>query len=136
MQEVESNGFSIGLNNRLKIIKDLQRKLIDEYGSDDYNVFLFGSYLTERFVEGSSDVDIAVFTKNLTLYTKIACTIEVFFDERKIKSDIFYINTNIVGSVYCAPLQSVVRFTDYYPEDLNVFLEKCIQKAAMERQYH
>ncbi len=133
MQAIASNGFSYGLNNRLQIIKELQRELVCKYGADDYNVFLFGSFLTERFVDGKSDVDIAVYTKDLTRYTKIACTIEEFFDKRKIKSDIFYINTDIVEPVYCAPLQSIVRFTDYYPKELNVFLEKCIQKTAIER---
>ena len=103
---------------RLYELLALQKKLERQFGSEDYNIFVFGSYLTTKFVEGKSDIDIAVYTENFSLYKKLALYLEEYFCQRGVKSDIFYIDTTMVAPVYCAPLKSEVQLTDYYPEKL------------------
>ena len=55
-----------------------------------------------------------------------------YFDEKNIGQDLFYIDMDIPAALYCAPLQSVLRFTDYYPEELTAFLDKCIKERKKD----
>lgn len=113
---------------RLYELLALQGKLERQFGNDNYNIFVFGSYLTTKFVEGKSDIDIAIYTENFSLYKKLALYLEEYFDEKGIRSDIFYIDTTMVAPIYCAPLKSEVQLTDYYPEKLMDFHYKCQRK--------
>ena len=36
--------------------------------------------------------------------------------------------SEIVAPIYCAPLKSKVQFTDFYPQILRDFYEKCQRK--------
>lgn len=48
---------------RLYGLLELQKKAEEQFGDSGYNVFVFGSYLTTRYVKGQSDIDIAVYTE-------------------------------------------------------------------------
>lgn len=87
---------------RLYELLELRRKIEKQFGVDGYNIFVFGSYVTTGYMEGKSDIDIAIYTKDFDLYKRI--------------------------SVYCAPLKSSVQFTDYYPAELVKFRERCQHK--------
>ena len=50
----------------------------DQFGSDKYNIFVFGSYITTRYVEGESDIDIAISTEDVELYKRIALYLEEY----------------------------------------------------------
>ncbi len=54
--------------------------------------------------------------------------LEEYFNERGIRSDIFYIDLSMEAPFYCAPLQSKVQFTDYYPPKLEDFEKRCQRK--------
>lgn len=111
----------------------LQRKVEEQFGSIGYNIFVFGSYLTTRYVDGESDVDIAVYTEDFSLYIRIASFLEEYFTEQGVESDIFYVDTSMVAPIYCAPLRSQVQFTDYYPQKLVDFYKKCEVKLEENR---
>jgi predicted nucleotidyltransferase len=110
---------------RLYELLALQKKVEQQFGSDDYNVFVFGSYLTTRFVEGKSDIDIAVYTENFGLYKRLALYLEEYFAYKGVCSDIFYIDTTMEAPIYCVPLKSKVQFTDYFPDKLVDFCQAC-----------
>ena len=63
---------------RIRELIQLQRDLRSKFSERDYNVFVFGSYPTIRYND-ESDVDIAVYSKDLELYKKMSFTIETFF---------------------------------------------------------
>lgn len=113
---------------RLQGLLNLQQKVEIEFGEKDYNVFVFGSYLTTKFQEGKSDIDIAIYSKDFDLYKRLACYLEDFFDASGIRSDIFFIDISVEAPVYCAPLNSKVQFTDYYPNELHDFSQRCQNK--------
>lgn len=79
-------------------------------------------------MEGQSDIDIAIYTEDFDLYKRISVYLEDYFAEKRIESDIFYIDLTMEAPVYCAPLKSKVQFTDYYPEKLVGFGERCQHK--------
>lgn len=113
---------------RLQGLLDLQKKVEQEFGIENYNVFVFGSYLTTKFQEGKSDIDIAIYSKNFDLYKRLSCYLEEFFNRKGIKSDIFYIDTSMEAPVYCVPLNSKIQFTNYYPSELHDFSKRCQEK--------
>ncbi|MCD7993837.1 MAG: nucleotidyltransferase domain-containing protein [Clostridia bacterium] len=55
---------------RLYELLELQEKVKKQFGVDGYNVFVFGSYVTNYYVEGQSDIDIAIYTEDFDLYNK------------------------------------------------------------------
>ncbi len=116
---------------RLYGLLELQKDVERQFGSDGYNVFIFGSYLTTQYTEGESDIDIAIYTEKFELYKKLAVYLEQYFEERGVPADIFYIDLTMAAPVYCAPLKSKVQFTDYYPEVLIDF-EKCCRTKLEE----
>lgn len=113
---------------RLYDLLNLQKELFLKYDEQKFNVFIFGSYPTIRYVEGKSDVDIAIYTTDFKLYLQISTDIENYFNKKNIESDIFFIDTSMVSPFYCAPLNAQIRFTDYYPEELVVFEQRCHHK--------
>ncbi len=115
--------------NRERLFKllDLQKIIAGQYDEDTYNVFVFGSYVTKGFVEGESDVDIAVYTEDVSAYFAMTVIIKEFFDKLGIEQDIFYIDTSVVVPLFAAPLNSPIMFTDYYPEHLKEYKRKCGQ---------
>lgn len=117
--------LSTELKERLQIIQELQQLILSKYGEDNYNVFLFGSFLTERYIPDKSDVDIAVYTPDFNLYLQISSDIEDFFFERNISLDLFCIDTTVVEAIYYKPLTSELRFTEYYPDQLKEFCRRC-----------
>lgn len=76
---------------RLYELLDLQKEVERTFGDTEYNVFVFGSYLTTAYEEGESDIDIAIYTENFDLYKRLSLYLEEHFDEKGIKSDIFFL---------------------------------------------
>lgn len=110
---------------RLHELLTLQKQLTEIYGEDNYNIFVFGSYVTTAYEEHRSDVDIAVYTEDFELYKQISLYLEQWFEQKQIPSDIFYIDTTLPAPIYLAPLQSQIQFTDYFPDKLKFFEEEC-----------
>ena len=119
--------FSQALLGRLETIRELQNLVCSKLDGKDFNVFIFGSFLTERYRPGKSDIDIAFYSRNFDDYLDAAALMEDFFNERDIPQDIFFIDTRVPEPVFLAPLSSPVRFTDYFPEELKQFREECLE---------
>lgn len=118
---------------RLYGLLDLQKQVEIEFGVSEYNVFVFGSYLTIQYEEGKSDVDIAIYSKDFGLYKRLSCYLEEYFANKGIESDIFYVDTTMTAPIYCAPLKSKVQFTDYFPQELVEFQKECQSKLEENR---
>ena len=121
----------------LKRIEDLlilQGEISAKYGEDGYNVFVFGSYPTTGYKENESDADIAVYTSDFELYKKIAGIIEIYFWEKGVKTDIFYIDLTVPAPFFVAPLRAQIQFTDYYPKELEDFKNVCEEKLKQIKE--
>lgn len=114
--------------NRLQDLLRLQAAMAEEFDENQYNVFIFGSYLTTAYVEGKSDIDIAIYTEDFGLYKRLSYYLEEYFGAKNIPGDIFYIDLSMVAPIYCAPLKSKVQFTDYFPEQLKEFEKQCQER--------
>lgn len=127
-QAISNQDIKAKTRTRLYDLLALQEKVAQQFGEKEYNIFVFGSYLTTRYDEGRSDIDIAIYSEDFGLYKRLALYLEEYFRLKGIASDIFYIDTSMEAPVYCAPLKSMVQFTDYYPEKLVNFEKACRKK--------
>lgn len=118
---------------RLYELLTLQKKVEEKFGDTDYNVFIFGSYITTKYIEGSSDIDIAIYSEDFGLYKRLSLYLEEYFRQKGVASDIFYIDTSMEAPVFCAPLRSEIQFTDYYPDKLVHFEKACRNKLEEAR---
>lgn len=128
MPEITVDTAKEKATERLYGLLKLQGELTRLFGEDGYNVFIFGSYITIHFVEGESDIDIAIYAEDFELYKKVSMYLEEYFAGQGIKSDIFFIDTSMAAPIYCAPLKSKVQLTGYFPRKLLDFQRACQDK--------
>ncbi|WP_277405541.1 nucleotidyltransferase family protein [Lacrimispora xylanisolvens] len=107
------------VTERLKVVEDFAAAIKQKYPqTDQYNVLIFGSFLTERYTY-ESDIDIGIFSMIPGLTFRLYSFTKDYFDQLNIDSDVVrmnlsesqYINISIVTGQKFA-------VTDYCPESL------------------
>lgn len=115
------------VSERLKVVEDFATAIRHEYPqTDQYNVLIFGSFLTERYAD-ESDIDIGIFSMIPGLTFRLYSFTKDYFDQLNIDSDVVrmnlsesqYINISIVTGQKFA-------VTDYCPESLIDYTKKMI----------
>lgn len=115
------------MEQREKIIQEMEQSLKCEFPqTNQYNVLVFGSFLTDRYHEGS-DIDIGVFSLDERLMFQIYMYLCDYLDKLGIEYDIIrmildenqYINVNII-------LYHERELTDYCPEELIDYTRKMV----------
>lgn len=115
------------MEQREKIIQEMEQSLKGEFPqTNQYNVLVFGSFLTDRYHE-DSDIDIGVFSLDERLMFRIYMYLCDYFDKLGIECDIVrmildenqYINVNII-------LYHERELTDYCPEELINYTRKMV----------
>lgn len=115
------------MEQREKIIQEMEQSLKGEFPqTNQYNVLIFGSFLTDRYHE-DSDIDIGVFSLDERLMFQIYMYLCDYLDKLGIKYDIVrmildenqYINVNII-------LYHERELTDYCPEELINYTRKMV----------
>jgi len=117
------------VSERLKVVEDFAAAIRQKYPqTDQYNVLIFGSFLTERYTD-ESDIDIGIFSMMPGLTFRLYSFTKDYFDQLDIDSDVVrmklsesqYINISIVtGQKYAV--------TDYCPEMLIDYTKKMIAR--------
>lgn len=117
------------VSERLKVVEDFAAAIRQKYQqTDQYNVLIFGSFLTERYTD-ESDIDIGIFSMIPGLTFRLYSFTKDYFDQLDIDSDVVrmklsesqYINISIVtGQKYAV--------TDYCPEMLIDYTKKMIAR--------
>jgi len=117
------------VSERLKVVEDFAAAIRQKYQqTDQYNVLIFGSFLTERYTD-ESDIDIGIFSMIPGLTFRLYSFTKDYFDQLDIDSDVVrmklsesqYINISIVtGQKYAV--------TDYCPEILIDYTKKMIAR--------
>lgn len=117
------------VSERLKVVEDFAAAIRQKYPqTDQYNVLIFGSFLTERYTD-ESDIDIGIFSMMPGLTFRLYSFTKDYFDQLNIDSDVVrmklsesqYINISIVtGQKYAV--------TDYCPEMLIDYTKKMIAR--------
>lgn len=97
----------------------MQIDVITKFGENNYNVFLFGSFLREDYDSETSDIDLALYSKDFVLLLDLRTFIERYLDERDIPYSIIQLNEDDdYAFVALDALWKNVSITDFFPESL------------------
>lgn len=119
--------FSI--EERQKIVEDYSKAVTREFPcGEEYNILIFGSFLTDRYEE-DSDIDIGIFSLKPGLTFRIYAYTKDYFNRLNIDNDVVrmrlvksqYINISIVtGHTYAV--------TEYCPEELIGYMKEMMEE--------
>ena len=105
--------------DRTNYLEHMQNYLVSKFGSDHYNVFIFGSILRDDYNPWKCDIDVAVYADNYALELDVCIALETFFKETGMDSSILQISISQKNAfVILSPLSLNVSVTDFYPEEL------------------
>lgn len=116
------------LQQREKFINDLFNFLKEKFDLTDTQIFIFGSFLTENFIPGKSDIDIGIYSENTVKAYDIHYELSTYLDTFNLKHDIIImelsslLTINIPIMVYGKPL------TNYNNLKLLPYLKSMIAK--------
>lgn len=102
------------LEERYKFVENLT-EVVKEQFKDNFNIFIFGSFLTDHFKVGKSDLDLAIYTDGD--FMDLDVIISDFLVD-KIKSDIIWIETASRLNYVDIDALSGYRCTEWYPDCL------------------
>lgn len=116
------------LDNREKFIESMICFLSQKYDLSDTQVFVFGSFLTNEFVPGKSDIDIGVYSENETKMYDIKIELDKYLSKFNIEHDIviMHLNSNLWINI---PIMTYGKqLTSYESESLFNYLLDMINK--------
>lgn len=122
---------------RRQLLIDFQGALIAKFPEENYNVFVFGSYITNRFRQNESDIDLIVYADTDKRIFDIARWTSAFFANTGLPSDVLEYTDMPKAHVILFGILNSIKMTDYYPQKLEDDLFKMwkdytyIEKPAM-----
>lgn len=116
---------------RRETLVDFQAALVRRFPKEDYNIFVFGSYIRPDFDNENSDIDLVAYCKDDHRQMEVAEFAKAYFDAIGLANDIvcyFYSD-----SAYILPgaIMNAIRLTSYFPASLRWELYQIIK--AKER---
>lgn len=103
------------LEDRVIFAKELKNKIESEFTTNNYQVFIFGSFLTENFIPNISDIDIGIYCEYIATAIDIKHFIEAELTKINLENDIIIMELtdnsymNIPIFMYGQPLFSYMR---------------------------
>jgi predicted nucleotidyltransferase len=122
-------------NERRNILIDLQEKLSIEFPDIDYNVFIFGSFVRNDFNPASSDIDIGFICDNSNNRMNIRSFIKNYFMAIELSCDLITVQYTPKAFVNIPILSSKFRLTDYYPEEIHIYLMQLLRERRKSIYY-
>ncbi|MDO5424858.1 MAG: nucleotidyltransferase domain-containing protein [Eubacteriales bacterium] len=110
-------GLSVWTERRELLLR-FQKELLDKFPEEDYNVFVFGSFVRSDFREGQSDIDMIVYCNDTKKQYAIHEFCENFFEEQGLSSDVLNYYYIPDAYVYAVGILNSIKLTDFYPQRL------------------
>ena len=116
------------IEERITFVKELKSKIEHEFTDNNYQVFVFGSFLTEEYTPDKSDIDIGIYCESIALAIDMKHFIEEELNKIKLDNDIIIMELtdnsymNIPIFMYGEPLFNYIR------EEFIVNLKSLISK--------
>ena len=116
------------LIDREAFINDMMVFLNSKYDLNDTQIFVFGSFLSDDFVPGKSDIDIGVYSEDETKMYDIECDLGKYLDRYNLKHDIVIMHLNINLWINIPIMTYGKQLTDYESEHLFNYLLNMVQR--------
>ena len=104
-------------SSRRAVLVRLQRELKEQYPEEDYNIFVFGSYIRNDFKDGKSDIDLVLCCQDFRKRDQIAVFLEQYFKDI-LPCDILQYFYSPSATIFYPAITRGMPLTDYYPDQL------------------
>lgn len=126
---------------RRELLLKFCEKLQSQFTEENYNIFVFGSYVRNDFRPGDSDIDLVVYCPDDEKREKLAQFARDYFQNYGLDSDVlpYYFSPN--ATIFYPAILNGIKLTDYYPLQLQKELyllrkhydAECKRKKAKEK---
>lgn len=120
------------LESRNDFVDKMLQHLKDKFDLSDTQIFVFGSFLTEDFEPGISDIDIGVYSENETKMYDIQCDLDIYIDKFNLKHDIVIMHLSDKLWINIPIMTYGKQLTQYENEDLFNYLLEMVKKYGFD----
>lgn len=120
------------LENRENFVNELYKHLSKKFDLSSSQIFIFGSFLTDEYIDGKSDIDIGVYSTNETTMYDIRCELDVYLSERDIPHDIVLMHLNDKLKINIPIMVYGKMLTSYKGNELLDYLVSMIKQYGFE----
>ena len=116
------------LVDRIKFAETLKNEIEKKFTDENYQVFIFGSFLTEDYIPNKSDIDIGIYSEKIDTAIDIKYFVKSILQSNNLENDIIIMQLtdddymNIPIFMYGQPLFSYIR--DEFIDNLKSLIEK------------
>lgn len=115
----------------------LQKYLRESFDEENYNVFVFGSFIRSDFNPGVSDIDLVVYCPDFRKRDEIASFLKNYFDSVPMKSDVLQYFYSPNATIFYPAIMGGMGLTDYFPKELKselFYLRRYFEKEQREKR--
>lgn len=116
------------LHQREKFVENLFSFLKEKFVLTDTQIFIFGSFLTENFIPGKSDIDIGIYSENTVKAYDIHYELSTYLDTFNLKHDIVIMELSSLLTINIPIMVYGKTLTDYNNLKLLPYLKSMIAK--------
>lgn len=116
------------LVERENFIEQFKKALLKQFPYNDYQVWVFGSFLTEEYTPEKSDIDIGLFCDNTERLNDIYEWVNEYFDKEKLSHDLVIVELDNDNSYMNIPIMFYGKpimeyFTEKFIDNLKHLIE-------------
>lgn len=115
------------LVQREKYVNKLNTAIKEEFPQKNYQVWVFGSFLTDDYTP-QSDIDIAIYCADISLLLDIRDFIDEYLSNDKLKHDIVIFEFNDEHCINIPIILYGKALTEYEPPHIIEFMKQMINK--------
>jgi len=122
--------------NRRLLLQEYQKELLKQFPKEDYNVFVFGSFIRNDFHSERSDIDVVVYCEESDKQRAISDFSECFFTSKGIECDVLQYYYSEYATIFYVAIMTSLKMTDYFPKKLKdelFYLWKSFEREQREQ---
>lgn len=129
---------------RTDFLSKLQDDVVAQFGTDGYNVFVFGSFISNSYRPGESDIDLAVYADNYKFAREVMEFLDDYLQQKNVPHSLILIDVNQkYAFIALEPLRLNIGCTGYFPEELRTYEVQLVrrfinyneEKAMIQRKF-
>lgn len=92
------------LDERKEFVEQMKHNILMQFPDNDYQIWVFGSFLTDEYVSGESDIDIGIFCDNTSKLNDIYGWIDDYLNKEKLAHDLVVVELDNDNSYMNIPI--------------------------------
>ena len=104
--------------SRKELLEEFIRELEEYFPEENYNIFVFGSFIRKDFCDGRSDIDLIIYCEDRLKMMELEELTRNFFENAGLEADILPYYFMSDAYIYAVGILNSIHLTDYYPKKL------------------